>query len=89
MNGCRIGKVTCKRTGKVLSVISPKLADWDQVDVLQCALQKVREGKALAVGVFVKTADSNYSDYTGRYDALVSGSANLSYRINKGWDEAR
>lgn len=82
MTGCRISKVTDKKTGKVIKIISRKKQDTPAIEILQDALEMVRERKIEAIGVFVKSRDQFWSDYCGRTDDLLAGHNHLGIRIN-------
>lgn len=87
----RIKKIKIKKTGQEISVIKQAGGNQVAVDLLQDAINIVRNGKVTAVGVFIKDESGHnthyWTDYTGDYDALSAGAGHLQHRINKQWDE--
>ena len=87
MTGCRIKKVTCKKTGKTLDIIHSLIADNEQIEILQDALYEVRHGGVTAIGVFVKTHNTNWSSFKGRTDDLAAGVYGLDCKIKQALQE--
>jgi len=85
-----IGKVTCKKTGQSMRVITPSFKSDDDIKgLLNDCLNYARHNKTTAVAVVMYNEEIGeyYSDFCGKYDTLQAAASLLSYRVTKTWDE--
>ena len=84
-----IGKVTCKRTGREIRVITPSFkSDRAIKETLQEALDLSRKRKvtSIAIVLYEEESDEYYSNSWGDPDKIQAGTAMLSYRASKNWE---
>ena len=84
-----IGKVTCKRTGREIRVITPSFKSGDEVKkILQQAMEVARNQKVTSVAYVLVGEDDGYiTDFCGMYEECQAGSSFLDHRIGRAWDE--
>ena len=89
MTAARIGKITCKKTGRSMRVLTLSFKSSDEVkEILQGAMEVARNQKVTSVAYVLVGEDDGYiTDFCGMYEECQAGSAFLDHRIGRAWDE--